>query len=168
LAGRRLAVNFAAKRPTVERTPNDPSPTLFVGNLSYDVTDRELNAMIRDVRVAIDRRTGQPRGFAHADFTDVDSCVSARRKLEGTEIRGRPLKLDFSHSSRNAVALATYSKKEADGSEMEDSIETASEDSTETIETAPEDSIEIAAEVTESEAPIDEATEESDAQKQSA
>jgi len=147
-AGRRLAVNFAAKRPTAERTPHEPSPTLFVGNLSYDVTDRELNALfrplknIRDVRVAIDRRTGQPRGFAHADFTDVDSAVIGKRKLEGQQIRGRELKLDFSHSSRNAAALANYvAKTEGDVASpavTEQPVEASGEES---VPVAPEDTI---------------------------
>jgi RNA recognition motif-containing protein len=113
---------------------------LFVGNLSYDVTDRELNALfrplknIRDVRVAIDRRTGQPRGFAHADFTDVESAVIGKRKLEGQQIRGRELKLDFSHSSRNAAALANYVAKtegdEAAPAITEEPVEAAAEQST--------------------------------------
>jgi RNA recognition motif-containing protein len=102
-----LAVNFAVKKAPVERKPSEPSPTLFVGNLAYDITDKELNNLfrplrnIRDVRVAIDRRTGQPRGFAHADFTDTQSAMEGIKRLEGKEIRGRILKVDFSTSSRN-------------------------------------------------------------------
>jgi nucleolin len=112
-AGRRLAVNFAAKKQSATREPGEPSPTLFVGNLAYDITDKELNDMfrplrnIRDVRVAIDRRTGQPRGFAHADFTDTKSATDAMEKLAGKSIRGRELKVDFSvsHNTRDQAAL---------------------------------------------------------------
>jgi nucleolin len=106
-AGRRIAVNFAAKKNTVERPAAEPSSTLFVGNLAYDITDKELNALfrplrnIRDVRVAIDRRTGQPRGFAHADFTDPESAAEAKAHLDGKDIRGRSLKVDYSASNRN-------------------------------------------------------------------
>ena len=106
-AGRRLAVNFSAKRNPVVRAPAEPSSTLFVGNLSYEITDKELNNLfrplrnIRDVRVAIDRRTGQPRGFAHADFTDVESAIEAKEKLEGKDIHGRSIKVDFSNSNKH-------------------------------------------------------------------
>jgi nucleolin len=96
----------SALKPRVQqvRAPNAPSPTVYVGNMSYDMTDRELNALfrplrgIKDVRVAIDRRTGQPRGFAHADFTDVESAVRAKEKLNGHLVNGRPLKIDFARS----------------------------------------------------------------------
>ncbi|KAL9592046.1 MAG: hypothetical protein Q9179_007107, partial [Wetmoreana sp. 5 TL-2023] len=82
--GRRLTVQYAAARNTSNRDPgtrvtaSQPSRTLFIGNMAFDMSDRELNQLFRetrnviDVRVAIDRRTGQPRGFAHADFTDVE------------------------------------------------------------------------------------------------
>lgn len=115
-AGRRLAVNFSAKRNPVVRAPAQPSSTLFVGNLSYEITDKELNNLfrplrnIRDVRVAIDRRTGQPRGFAHADFTDVESAVEAKEKLEGQDIHGRNIKVDFSNTNRSRARQSPISE----------------------------------------------------------
>ena len=63
--------------------PNPPSKTLFIGNMSFEMSDKDLNDLFRDirnvmdVRVAIDRRTGQPRGFAHADFIDAASAAKA-------------------------------------------------------------------------------------------
>jgi RNA recognition motif-containing protein len=60
-----------------------------------------------DVRIAMDRATGQPRGFAHADFVDIDSAVQAKEKLAGVEVFGRRLRIDFSDQRnsgrRNAV-----------------------------------------------------------------
>ncbi|KAK4987894.1 hypothetical protein LTR28_001805, partial [Elasticomyces elasticus] len=58
------------------QAPGQPTKTLFIGNMSFQMSDKDLNDLFReirnvlDVRVAIDRRTGQPRGFAHADFID--------------------------------------------------------------------------------------------------
>ncbi|KAI4239963.1 MAG: hypothetical protein L6R40_005394 [Gallowayella cf. fulva] len=106
--GRILTVQYAASRqPFVPRNLrpgpfNDPTRTLFIGNMSFDMTDKELNNLFReirnvvDVRVAIDRRTGQPRGFAHADFTDVESAKAAMAKLSGKEVAGRSLRIDYS------------------------------------------------------------------------
>lgn len=116
--GRRLAVQFAAysSRAVEERARTDhpnkplnpPSKTLFIGNMSFEMTDRDLNNLFRgirnviDVRVAIDRRTGQPRGFAHADFVDVKSAMEALKVLEGKETYGRKLRLDYSYGSSTA------------------------------------------------------------------
>lgn len=114
--GRRMAVQYHKRRPnvtraslTTPRTPNEPSKTLFIGNMSFEMSDKDLNDLFRevrnvvDVRVAIDRRTGQPRGFAHADFIDIDSASTAKRYLESKEVYGRKLRVDFSKSSSGTV-----------------------------------------------------------------
>jgi nucleolin len=54
---------------------------------------------VLDVRVAIDRRSGQPRGFAHADFIDVESAVKAKEILEEKSVYGRQLRVDYSGQS---------------------------------------------------------------------
>lgn len=56
---------------------------------------REVRNVL-DVRVAIDRRSGQPRGFAHADFVDIDSAEKARELLGKKVVYGRQLRVDFS------------------------------------------------------------------------
>ncbi|KAK4957097.1 hypothetical protein LTR10_005055 [Elasticomyces elasticus] len=125
--GRRMAVQYHVRREPREggfgdrqggersqfgdrrapRQMNEPSKTLFIGNMSYQMSDRDLNDLFReirnvlDVRVAIDRRSGQPRGFAHADFVDVSSAERAKEVLEKKVIYGRQLKIDFSAGSRS-------------------------------------------------------------------
>ncbi|KAH8591945.1 hypothetical protein B0O99DRAFT_259262 [Bisporella sp. PMI_857] len=104
--GRRLIVNYMAKTQR-DRSPSEPSKTLFIGNLAFEMSDADLNKLFReirnviDVRVAIDRRTGQPRGFAHADFVDIDSATKAMGQLANKEVYGRKLRVDFSAGSRN-------------------------------------------------------------------
>jgi hypothetical protein len=108
LEGRRLIVNYMNKTNRESRATNPPSKTLFIGNLAFEMSDADLNKLFRDirnvidVRVAIDRRTGQPRGFAHADFTDIDSAVKGKEALTGKEVYGRQLRVDFSAGSREA------------------------------------------------------------------
>ncbi|KAF2705320.1 RNA binding domain-containing protein [Pleomassaria siparia CBS 279.74] len=111
--GRNLVVQFhkqkaggaAGPRAPFNTTPSPPSKTLFIGNMSFEMSDKDLNDLFRDirnvmdVRVAIDRRTGQPRGFAHADFIDVASAVRAQAVLKEKIIYGRQLRVDFSKSS---------------------------------------------------------------------
>lgn len=66
-----------------------------------DLTDlfRSIKNVL-DVRVAIDRRSGQPRGFAHADFTDVESAVAAKQALEQKSVYGRQLRVDYSGQAK--------------------------------------------------------------------
>jgi len=88
---------------------NPPAKTLFIGNMSFQMTDKDINNLFKDiknlldVRVAIDRRSGQPRGFAHADFTDVESATQAKALLENKEVYGRSLKIDYGLPSTTAA-----------------------------------------------------------------
>lgn len=97
-----------ARRETSTRPTNPPTKTLFIGNMSFEMTDRDLSNLFRgirnviDVRVAIDRRTGQPRGFAHADFIDVKSAMEAMKILSEKETYGRRLRVDYSYGSNAA------------------------------------------------------------------
>lgn len=117
LDGRRLTVQHHRRREEADRPQrprrnegavNTPSKTLFIGNMSFEMSDRDLNDLFReirnvlDVRVAIDRRTGQPRGFAHADFIDETSATKAKEVLENKEIYGRRLRVDYSRSSQRS------------------------------------------------------------------
>jgi RNA recognition motif-containing protein len=124
--GRRLTVQFRrpddsrARAPSPSAVPRSkaPSRTLFIGNMSFAMTDQDLNELFRDVRnvidvrVAIDRRTGQPRGFAHADFIDVASAERAKQLLETKEAYGRKLRVDFSYSSRDSQSSDQQSQQQ--------------------------------------------------------
>ena len=99
--GRTIIVNYQTKA-RINTDLKEPSKTLFIGNLAFEMSDQDLNNLFRDirnvldVRVAIDRRTGQPRGFAHADFVDTESAVKALEFLQGKEVYGRRLRIDYS------------------------------------------------------------------------
>lgn len=101
--GRMMVSQFhQAKESTPKSRPTaPPSKTLYIGNIAFQVEDQELRDLfaplenIVDIRVAIDRRTGQPRGFAHADFTDVASATKAREYFMDKSLRDRRLHTDF-------------------------------------------------------------------------
>jgi nucleolin len=107
LEGRRLVVNYQLKSQRPQGS-NPPGKTLFIGNLAFEMSDADLNKLFRDiknvmdVRVAIDRRTGQPRGFAHADFVDTESAMKGLEYLQGKEFYGRVLRVDYAASSRKS------------------------------------------------------------------
>lgn len=115
--GRRIQVAPRAPRSESRGSANRPSigPTksLYIGNIPYETTDAELNQIFRDlpkvtdVRVAVDRTTGWPRGFAHADFVDVDSASEARDKLQSVSIGGRRLRVDYAGEVQKRTAGAS-------------------------------------------------------------
>lgn len=108
--GRRIAVtnrNPPTEKRKPARTGNDMGPTrsLYIGNIPYETTDAELNRIfkdldnVKDVRVAVDRTTGWPRGFAHADFSDIESATKAKEALTDFTLSGRKLRVDFATES---------------------------------------------------------------------
>ncbi|KAI0433664.1 RNA-binding domain-containing protein [Xylaria sp. FL1042] len=106
--GRRINVALRKDRPLGSRgTPSSPTDSLFIGNIPYETSDADLNKLFRslenvkDVRVAIDRNTGWPRGFAHADFADVESAVRAYEALSEVVLGGRKLRIDYAQNRRS-------------------------------------------------------------------
>lgn len=105
--GRNLVVQYHRHKPRTSRIREAQRPeipatkTLFVGNMSYEMSDKDLNDLFRDipnvvdVRVAIDRRTGQPRGFAHAEFIDVNSATEGMKILREKVLYNRQLRVDY-------------------------------------------------------------------------
>ncbi len=71
---------------------------LYVGNLSYNVTEPELRDVfaeggknVVEVKVVMDRETGRPRGFAFVEMGSDDEASQAIQNLTGREIQGRAI-----------------------------------------------------------------------------
>jgi RNA recognition motif-containing protein len=71
---------------------------LYVGNLSYNVTEPELKDVfgengrsVKEVKVVLDRDTGRPRGFAFVEMTTDAEAAQAIETLNGREVQGRPI-----------------------------------------------------------------------------
>ncbi|KAI9764633.1 MAG: hypothetical protein M1840_008130 [Geoglossum simile] len=116
--GRQIVVNYVLK-VRKDQTPSRPTKTIFIGNIPFEMTDGELNELFHqlenclEVRIAVDRKTGVPRGFAHADFVDIPSAEAAKAALQGKEVYGRTLRIDFSDSTANARAEAFGKRRRA-------------------------------------------------------
>jgi cold-inducible RNA-binding protein len=73
---------------------------IFVGNLSYSITESELEAAfaqygaVERVSVVRDRDTGQPRGFAFVEMTDSNEAANAINALNGRELNGRAINVN--------------------------------------------------------------------------
>lgn len=74
--------------------------TVYVGNLSYKVTEEDLNSVfaeygsVKRVKVPIDRETGRMRGFAFIDMGSESEEAAAIDDLDGAEWMGRTLKVN--------------------------------------------------------------------------
>ncbi|RAL03585.1 nucleic acid-binding protein [Aspergillus ibericus CBS 121593] len=107
--GRRVTVQFAQNNLYTYREKRPPSKTLYVGNMPFEMTDRDINELFKDVqnvidvRVAVDRHTGHPRGFVHAEFISVASAQQAFGILENKMPYGRKLRIDFSEGTNRRV-----------------------------------------------------------------
>lgn len=78
-----------------------PSSTLFVGNLSFGVTEDTVWSFFNDygvknVRLPTDRETGRPKGFGYVEFEDIEGAKKAFEASNGAEIEGRNIRLDYS------------------------------------------------------------------------
>ena len=77
---------------------------IFVGNLSYQTTESELEAAfgefgaVERVSVVRDRDTGQPRGFAFVEMTNSNEANNAIAVMNGRELNGRTLNVNQSAS----------------------------------------------------------------------
>jgi cold-inducible RNA-binding protein len=73
---------------------------IFVGNLSYQTTQDELQAAfeayggVERVNLVTDRETGQPRGFAFVEMTDAEAAQAAIAHLNGAELHGRAMNVN--------------------------------------------------------------------------
>jgi RNA recognition motif-containing protein len=73
---------------------------LFVGNLSYDVTESELRehfsavGPVSQIFLPVDRETGKLRGFAFVEFDDGGQAAEAIKRLDGRMFKGRPLAIN--------------------------------------------------------------------------
>jgi RNA recognition motif-containing protein len=71
---------------------------LYVGNLSYNVTEPELRDAfaeegrnVVEVKVVLDRDTGRPRGFAFVEMGSDQDASKAIEALNGRDLQGRPI-----------------------------------------------------------------------------
>jgi RNA recognition motif-containing protein len=70
---------------------------LFVGNLSYEVTEEQLNTLfseageVTSAKIITDRHTGQPRGFGFVEMETKMDGQKAISMLNGRNIEGRVL-----------------------------------------------------------------------------
>jgi cold-inducible RNA-binding protein len=75
---------------------------LYVGGLSYSVTDSQLQALfaahgtVESAKVVMDRDTDRSRGFGFVEMSTQEEAEKAIAALNGTQHEGRSLTVNIS------------------------------------------------------------------------
>jgi RNA recognition motif-containing protein len=83
-------LRFFRRRPEVAKK-------LYVGNLSYNTGDRDLQEMfeeygsVQSAQVIMDRDTGRSKGFGFVEMGSDEEAQAAIKGLNGKEVGGRAL-----------------------------------------------------------------------------
>ena len=79
----------------------DNNSRLFVGNLSYQTQERDLqdhfsaSGVVTNVNLMLDRVTGKSRGFAFVEFATADEANRAVEMFHGKDLGGRALTVNI-------------------------------------------------------------------------
>ena len=73
---------------------------IYVGNLSFEVTEEELKeafevfGKVETVRILKDKYTGRPKGFGFVEMSNNAEAQSAISELNEKELKGRRVKVN--------------------------------------------------------------------------
>jgi len=98
--------------------------SIYVGNLSYDVTQEDLTKVFADygtvkrVQLPVDRESGRPRGFGFVEMETEDAEETAISELDGARWMGRVLKVNKAKpreegGSRTDNNRGSYNRRES-------------------------------------------------------
>jgi cold-inducible RNA-binding protein len=92
-----MAGNSLERRVGLTEHQNMSISKLFVGNLSFNTTENDLqdtfaaHGAVLEVNLLMDRDTGRPRGFGFVTMSTPEEAQTAIRELNGKSIDGRAL-----------------------------------------------------------------------------
>ncbi len=81
--------------------------SIYVGNLSYDVTEADLSSVfaeygsVKRVQLPTDRETGRMRGFGFVEMDSDTEEQAAIDALDGAEWMGRGMKVNKARPREN-------------------------------------------------------------------
>ena len=73
---------------------------IYVGSLSYEVTEEELKQAfeafgeVESVKIIRDMNSGRSKGFGFVEMSGKSKALSAIDGLNGTELKGRSIKVN--------------------------------------------------------------------------
>lgn len=94
---------------------------VFIGNLTYNCTEDQLNQMfstvgkINEIRMVMDRNTNKPKGYAFVEYDDAQTALSAIRNLDGAELNNRKLRVSYTANGGIKELAMKTGQLDADG-----------------------------------------------------
>lgn len=115
--GRTINLDYAKPRDNTQQNTRDKaqsrarsygdqtspeSSTLFIGNLSFSTNEDVVRETFQEqgtilgIRLPTDAESGRPKGFGYIEFSSVDEARQALNDLQGADVGGRAIRLDYS------------------------------------------------------------------------
>ena len=97
------------------------SAKLFVGNLSFNVTENDLqdafaaHGTVIEANLMMDRATGRPRGFGFVTMSTPEEAQKAIEALHGKELAGRALTVNIARPREERPAGGGGGRREFRG-----------------------------------------------------
>ena len=94
---------------------------IYVGNLSFDVTEEELRAEfaafgeVESVAIPSDRYSGRPRGFAFIEMPSVSEGQAAINGLNGKTLKERTLNVSAARPRSESRGGGPYGGRRGGG-----------------------------------------------------
>ena len=98
------------------------SNKLFVGNLSFNITENDLNdafaahGTVTETNLMMDRATGRPRGFGFVTMSSAEEAQKAIAALSGKEMDGRALTVNVAKPREERTGGGGGGRREYGGS----------------------------------------------------
>jgi RNA recognition motif-containing protein len=98
------------------------SDKLFVGNLSFDITEKDLqdafaaHGTVTETNLMMDRTTGRPRGFGFVTMSSPEEAQKAIAALNGSQLGGRALTVNVAKPREERPAGGGGGRREYGGS----------------------------------------------------
>jgi|SRR4051812_25055794 cold-inducible RNA-binding protein len=98
------------------------SNKLFVGNLSFNTTENDLqdtfaaHGTVVETNLMMDRATGRPRGFGFVTMSTPEEAQSAITALNGASIDGRALTVNVAKPREERAGGGGGGRREFNGS----------------------------------------------------
>lgn len=118
---------------SAQRPRNDPSTTLWLGNLPWSTTDSDIEQALapfypdgdhaepKRISLPTDSETGRARGIAYVEFESVDVAQDVLKRLDqdqdqgGLVLEGRNVRVDFAPVRRPSGASSNFRERRGGG-----------------------------------------------------
>ncbi|MFZ2727348.1 MAG: SAV_2336 N-terminal domain-related protein [Methylococcaceae bacterium] len=104
------------RKYTFKKYSTQMTKKLFVGSLSWNLNWEELKEIfsvfgeVTYIKIVRDRETERSKGFGFVEFANEFDSVRAKFTLDGTEIDGRAIKVDFAFDYRVKLDVSRLPK----------------------------------------------------------